>query len=98
MITRIVKMTFNKECINDFKQLFETHHLSIRNFDGNQFLILYQDCHCENIFFTYSIWDSLDALENYRQSDLFNNVWSQTKMMFDAKPEAWSLNELIKLS
>jgi heme-degrading monooxygenase HmoA len=46
-----------------------------------------------NIFFTYSIWDSEEHLNNYRKSELFANVWEKTKVLFDAKPEAWSVME-----
>ena len=28
------------------------------------------------------------------QSDLFNKTWEKTKILFDAKPQAWSLTEL----
>jgi heme-degrading monooxygenase HmoA len=42
---------------------------------------------------TYSIWENTDALENYRKSDLFKEVWSQTKMLFAAPAQAWSLEQ-----
>ena len=48
-------------------------------------------------FFTYSYWDSENDLNNYRKSELFNEVWTFTKKLFNAKPEAWSVEKLVSL-
>jgi hypothetical protein len=37
------------------------------------------------------MWDDPKYLEAYRQSELFEGVWAKTKVLFDAKPEAWSV-------
>ena len=58
---------------------------------------LYQDKTNPNVFFTYSYWDNESDLENYRNSDLFKGVWAKTKPLFNAKPEAWSVDKLASL-
>ena len=45
-------------------------------------LELYQDKNNPEIFFTYSYWDKEEDLEHYRNSELFKNVWIQTKKYF----------------
>jgi heme-degrading monooxygenase HmoA len=55
---------------------------------------LYQDKQDTRIFFTYSYWKDESALEKYRKSALFNEVWSYTKTLFAEKPEAWSVDKL----
>jgi heme-degrading monooxygenase HmoA len=50
------------------------------------------------VFFTYSHWESVEALENYRHSELFRTTWTKAKPLFAAKAEAWSTNQLAKLS
>jgi heme-degrading monooxygenase HmoA len=40
---------------------------------------------------TYSIWDSEEALNNYRDSELFGELWPKIKPWFAAKAEAWSV-------
>ena len=90
MIVRVVKMTFQSEKVDDFKQIFEKNKSHIRNFPGVSHLELLQDVHEPNIFFTYSHWEQLQDLENYRNSDLFQKVWSETKPLFAKKAEAWS--------
>ena len=91
MIIRIVKMTFINDRIGDFTALFEARKLTIRNFKGCTHLELWQDSKHENTFFTCSHWESEADLDHYRFSDFFKDTWSQTKLLFSAKPEAWSL-------
>ncbi|NHM02541.1 putative quinol monooxygenase [Flavobacterium difficile] len=97
MFVRIVKLTFQEDKIEAFLANFEEIKQQIRNFEGNEFLELYQDKHDSRIFFTYSYWKNEDALENYRKSTLFNEVWTYTKTLFADKPEAWSVNKLATL-
>ena len=88
---RIVKMTFEPTEVGTFRKIFEESNTKIRGFEGCSFLELYQDIHQENVFFTYSHWINEAALNNYRHSDLFRKIWSETKKLFIAKPEAWSV-------
>lgn len=94
MFVRIVKLTIKKENIASFEQIFEETKNFIRNFEGCLFLELYQDRNDPSIFFTYSHWENEANLEAYRESDFFRNVWGKTKLLFDKKPEAWSVNKI----
>lgn len=97
MISRIVKMTFQEDRVDDFLENFHNHKDQIRNFPGCEQLKLLRDVNDPRIFFTYSWWQEATDLENYRQSDLFQGVWAFTKTLFAAKPEAWSTNEIESL-
>ncbi len=97
MFVRIVKMSFKPSNIEVFLANFEENKEQIRNFDGCEFLELYRDKHNTNVFFTYSFWNSENDLETYRHSNLFKNVWAKTKPLFNAKPEAWSVDKLVSL-
>ena len=94
MLVRIVKLTFQEDKIADFLNNFNEIKHQIRRFEGNEFLELYQDKQDTRIFFTYSYWKDENALEKYRKSALFNEVWSYTKTLFADKPEAWSVDKL----
>ena len=94
MLVRIVKMGFYKQNIEVFLQNFEATKTRIRAFEGCHFLELYRDKKDPCIFFTYSFWDSEEALETYRQSELFNTVWSKVKPLFSIRPEAWSVDKM----
>ena len=91
---RIVKMTFEASKVEPFRELFDRNKERIRGFDGCKFLELYQDRDNKNVFFTYSYWKDGVALEKYRHSALFEEVWRDTKKMFSARPEAWSVDRL----
>ncbi|NNC69800.1 MAG: antibiotic biosynthesis monooxygenase [Flavobacteriaceae bacterium] len=97
MFVRIVKMSFQPDKIDEFLSNFEQVKDKIRSFEGCEFLELYRDKTNKNIFFTYSYWQSEQDLENYRNSDLFKKVWKMTKSIFNAKPEAWSVDKLHSL-
>ncbi len=98
MLVRIVKLTFKKENISSFELVFEETKQHIRNFEGCNFLELYQEVKRPNVFFTYSHWDNAESLEKYRNSEFFKSVWAKTKILFDARPEAWSVNKKATLS
>ncbi|MFB9054169.1 putative quinol monooxygenase [Formosa undariae] len=97
MFVRIVKLSFEPSKVDIFLSLFNSKKEDIRNFEGCTFLELYRDKKHQNIFFTYSYWDNEQALHNYRHSDLFISVWSETKQLFNDKPEAWSVDKLERL-
>jgi quinol monooxygenase YgiN len=87
-------MDFNPDKVQAFLEVFNgTKHL-IRNFPGVLHLELHRDAGSPHVFYTYSIWENEEALEVYRQSELFQNVWSQTKVLFQGKPQAFSLDRL----
>ena len=97
MLVRIVKMGFYKNNIAVFLKHFEGYKSQIRGFEGCQFLELYRDKDDPNIFFTYSHWDDDAALQGYRKSEVFKEVWSKTKPLFSIRPEAWSVNKIDSL-
>ncbi|HLW62173.1 MAG TPA: antibiotic biosynthesis monooxygenase family protein [Flavobacterium sp.] len=98
MFVRIVKMSFQEEKIPVFLEHFHSVKEHIRNYPGNNFLELYQDKNNPCIFFTYSIWKEESDLENYRHSELFKEVWTFTKALFNDKPQAWSVDKLVTLA
>lgn len=91
MVIRIVKMTFKEELVAEFLTYFETIKAKIESVEGCSNLELLKDQNDDNVYFTYSHWDDLDALDNYRNSALFEEIWPQVKEMFSAKPQAHSL-------
>ncbi|WP_159024071.1 putative quinol monooxygenase [Formosa sp. L2A11] len=97
MFVRIVKLSFAPSKVDEFLNIFNSNKAQIRNFKGCEFLELYRDKTHDNIFFTYSYWAEEHDLHNYRHSDLFTSVWTETKQLFNNKPEAWSVDKLVSL-
>ena len=90
---RIVKMIFKEDLIPEFRSLFDEVQPKINAVNGCQGVELLQDINNPTILFTYSHWDHEDALNAYRNSELFAETWIKTKALFDGKPEAWSVEK-----
>jgi len=97
MLIRIVKLSFEEGNIDTFLENFNINKKNIRNFKGCRLLQLLRDKNNPNIYFSYSYWESEEHLENYRNSDLFKSVWAKTKILFNNKPEAWSVDTIESL-
>ncbi len=98
MLIRIVKMSFEESKIEQFLENFNQNKQKIRNFEGCSLLKLLQDKNNSSIIFSYSYWESETYLEAYRNSELFKQVWSTTKVWFNNKPEAWSVDTIESLT
>ncbi|MEZ5025065.1 MAG: antibiotic biosynthesis monooxygenase [Chitinophagales bacterium] len=97
MIVRIVKLTMQENEVETFKKYFSTVCDIIRSQKGCHTLQVWQDIHHSNIFFTYSLWDSEQDLDNYRYSDFFSVFWKTVKPWFAAKTEVWSFDKILDL-
>lgn len=94
MLIRIVRMTFAPERVAEFLQIFRDSEHQIRHMPGCRFLELWQDADVPTVFCTHSHWDSADALNAYRRSELFGQVWPATKALFAAPPVAFSVHRV----
>ena len=93
MIIRIVKMTFQTSLIKEFEELFSTVRKDIQEFNGCEYLELWQDQQDPRIFFTYSKWSSESDLNQYRNSSFFKLTWEKTNVLFEEPAEAWSVSK-----
>ena len=94
MIIRIVKMTFLPERVNEFLVVFTASKNKIRGFEGCSKLKLLKQTGLDNVYFTYSYWESEYHLNNYRNSELFKSTWAKTKILFSTAPEAYSMDAI----
>ena len=97
MLIRIVKLSFDEGNVDKFLENFNINKKNIRNFEGCRLLQLLRDKNNPNIYFSYSYWETEEHLENYRNSNLFKSVWAKTKILFNNKPEAWSVENIESL-
>jgi autoinducer 2-degrading protein len=94
MIIRIVKLSIAPDQIAQFKGEFDLVSGQIRNFHGCSHLELLEDINVPGLVFTYSYWEDEKSLQNYQASELFQSTWAKVKPLFNAKAEAWSLNNI----
>ena len=86
-------MSFEPSKTDAFLEIFNASKTKIAAFEGCRSVELLQDYDSDNIFYTYSVWDSNADLENYRHSELFKGVWTRTRALFNDKPKAYSLKK-----
>lgn len=98
MLIRIVRMTFQPDKVADFLTVFEESKEKIRARAGCHRLELLRDLDLPNVFMTYSYWDDVAALNQYRDSELFKSTWAKTKVLFADKPLAYSVERLQELA
>ncbi|MBL7827443.1 MAG: antibiotic biosynthesis monooxygenase [Saprospiraceae bacterium] len=95
MIKRIVKMTFRADAVEHFvAEVFEQSKAQIRAFPGCRHMELLRSTRHSNVLFTLSYWDDEQALDTYRASELFARTWERTKVLFEQRAEAWSMEVL----
>lgn len=90
-ILRIVRLTFHPENVDHFITIFDESKNLIAAFEGCIEVKLKKDHDSTHIFYTVSKWKSIDDLNNYRKSALFEKTWAKTKKLFSDKPQAFSL-------
>ena len=82
-------MKFSVESIHLFRTLFEETKSHILAFEGCIELDLLADADEPLCLCTWSTWQNAEALEKYRQSDLFR---SKPKPLFTEKASAWTFD------
>ena len=87
-------MQFRPGATDAFLDIFNASKHLIRRREGCQHLSLYTEAGLPDVFFTYSIWDTLEHLDDYRNSELFRETWVKTKALFAEKAQAWSMEEV----
>lgn len=90
MLVRIVRMTFSSESVDTFLETFDEVAPRIRAAPGCEHLELWRDVETPEVFTTYSHWESQNALDQYRSSELFTSTWSRVKRLFAERPKARS--------
>ena len=97
MLIRIVRMEFEPSKVQEFISIFNRSKLKIRAMEGCISLELLRDTDKESVYYTYSVWKSVDYLNKYRETAVFKETWSETKVLFSGAPMAFSMNSLERL-
>ena len=93
-LRRIVKLSFQPDKCADFETKFQEIKQLIENQNGCEEVKLFRSKKDGNVYFTWSFWESEEALNAYRETPFFDSVWSEVKQWFNARPEAWSTEEI----
>ena len=88
MVIRIVSLKCKPEDIDAFRLLLRKSSPRVRQFPGCLSLQIVNDIADPTSFFTLSTWRDTDALEAYRASPLFVEIWPRIKAFL--REAAWA--------
>jgi quinol monooxygenase YgiN len=89
-IVRVVRLTFSKDSIEAFNELYLKHEEHIASQPGCFSVDLVEDASNPFVRATISKWRDEESLNRYRDSELFGVVWPATKALFADKPQVWT--------
>lgn len=90
MIVRIVRLHIDEARSAAFDALFWQHRDAIASQPGCLGVELMSVKDQPGVRATLSRWESVDALNAYRASKVFGEVWPATKALFADAPEVWT--------
>lgn len=93
-LVRVVRMKFRPETSKTFQAFFYETQTVVASMPGCLFVDLFQDFQDQDAFYTLSLWESEEHLNQYRASDKFGEIWKYTKSLFGAPPAAYSLKPI----
>ena len=91
MLIRIVRLPVAPAQVAAFLALFHASQSQIQQQPGCRHLELWQDADDPHTYCTHSHWDDAAALNTYRASALFGQVWPATKRLLAAPAQAFSV-------
>ena len=91
---RIVKLILLEGEEENFLNIYRTRNPSLKNVKGCQSTCVLKSITSDQEFFTLSVWDSVQALEDYRNSEYFKETWSLVKQLLGGKTQVWNLDEI----
>jgi len=91
VLIRIVRLPLRPEAVADFLTLFHQSAAQIRQQPGCQHLELWQDADQPHTYCTHSHWHDAAALNAYRRSTFFGEVWPATKRLLASPAQAFSV-------
>ena len=92
MIRRLVTMKFSESGAKTFLEIFEENKNTILNSQGCRSIKLLTNKNTVFEFTTDSVWESEEALNAYRNSELFISVWKKVKPLFIEPAQAETIN------
>lgn len=95
MIVRLVSLKVDQERVEDFRKFFEGLYAGIKAHQGCLYLQLVRDLEGLGEYFTISVWESLETLDNYRNGPFFKETWPKVKTFLREKAWAQSFEVIL---
>ncbi len=94
MLTRLVRMYFQPDKVDEFLAFYEQLRPKIAQQPGCISVQLLRQTDDPAAFATWSVWESAAALDAYRTSAFFKSFWPQVRTWFRQPAEAVSFERI----
>lgn len=94
MLTRLVRMRFGPDRVDEFLRLYAANRATIAAQPGCLSVQLLREADDPTAFATWSVWTDAAALEAYRTSAFFRGFWPVVRALFRAPAEAASFESV----
>ncbi len=97
MIVRIVKLQFDERTHEEAQKHLLSMVPNVRSWPGCIHLEVLFDENRVGRIVTYSHWESIKALNEYRCSEVFRDFWTVVKPYLASPTEAWTMRRTVYL-
>jgi quinol monooxygenase YgiN len=94
MILRVVKMVVDQNKIDVFNHFMSNVKMEKIKLEGCVHYDHFGDKQYQNVFYSYTIWESERYLNKYRKSELFREVSSTLRSLCLTEPTAWTVENV----
>ena len=94
MIIRVVKIPIKDASINSFIKRIPIISNEVRRVSGCIHNDIFRDKMKENIFYSYTIWNSDEDIEKYLGSQYYKDIWGDLWDYFEGTPKSWKIDNI----
>lgn len=94
MILRVVKMKVDERKLEAYRLFMDNLHEEKLRMPGCLHFDFFNEKKNSNIFYSYTIWENVKFLKEYKKSDLFKEVIQTLRSLCSEEPQAWTIENV----
>jgi|GEM_PF-2597853 hypothetical protein len=94
MILRVVKMKVNEHKLTAFRMFMDNLYDEKLRMSGCLHFDYFEEKRNSNVFYSYTIWENIKFLKEYKKSDLFKEVVQTLRYLCSEEPQAWTIENV----
>ena len=96
MITRIIKISIDKEKQESFTKFINPLHDKFMQIDGCTQFEVFREKEENRIYFIYTIWKNEAKLNKFRKSDFNKSFWNKLNELAESSPQVWTVENIFE--
>ncbi len=87
-------MTLKEAHVDSFKKRIPIISIEVRRVSGCMHNDIFRDKNKDNVFYSYTIWNSEEDIEKYLNSQYYKEIWNDLWDYFKIEPQAWKIDNI----